>query len=59
MASSLQNALFDQAKSDVETKSETKSKKLQAKATTEGDVVDTTATRDDDHKYLINLTATC
>ena len=55
----MQNALLDQAKSDVETKSETKSKKLQAKATTEGDVVDTTATRDDDHKYLFNLTATC
>ena len=43
----------------METKSETKSKKLQAKATTEGDVVDTTATRDGDHKYLINLTAAC
>ena len=39
-------------------KSETKANKLQAKATTEGDVADTTTTRDEDQKYLKYLTAT-
>merc|ERR1712226_1741566 len=53
------NAQIDQAKSDVEIKSETKAKKLQAKATAEGDVADTTTTRDEDQKYLNDLTATC
>merc|ERR1712086_245548 len=53
------NAQLDQAKSDVEIKSETKAKKLQAKATAEGDVADTTTTRDEDQKYLTDLTATC
>merc|ERR1740130_1369554 len=53
------NAQVDQSKSDVDIKSETKSKKLQAKATAEGDVADTTTTRDEDQKYLTDLTATC
>merc|ERR1712050_611144 len=53
------NAQVDQAKSDVDIKSETKSKKLQAKATAEGDVADTTTTRDEDQKYLNDLVATC
>merc|ERR1719188_1181047 len=53
------NAQIDQAKSDVEIKSETKAKKLQAKATAEGDVADTTTTRDEDQKYLNDLVATC
>merc|ERR1719401_73369 len=53
------NAQVEQAKSDVEIKSSTKAKKLAAKATAEGDVADTTATRDEDSKYLNDLVATC
>merc|ERR1719517_412438 len=53
------NAQLDQARSDEEIKSQTKAKKLQAKATAEGDVADTTTTRDEDQKYLNDLTATC
>merc|ERR1712228_765636 len=48
-----------QATSDKETKTETKAKKLQAKAGAEGDLTDTTSTRDADSKYLSDLTATC
>merc|ERR1712045_952441 len=40
-------------------KAETKAKKLQAKADAEGDLEDTTTTRDADQKYLDDLTATC
>jgi cell division septum initiation protein DivIVA len=40
-------------------KSATRGKKLQAAADAKGDLVDTTATRDDDQKYLSDLTATC
>merc|ERR1739845_275947 len=40
-------------------KAETKAKKLQAKADAEGDLKDTTTTRDEDQKYLNDLTATC
>merc|ERR1712045_949077 len=40
-------------------KAETKAKKLQAKADAEGDLEDTTTTRDADQKYLAGLTATC
>merc|ERR1719450_1095079 len=40
-------------------KSEAKGAKLQAAADAKGDLVDTTATRDDDQKYLTDLTATC
>merc|ERR1719333_1025746 len=52
-------AQTDQAKQDREEKSETKAKKLQAKADAEGDLTDTTTTRDADSKYLGDLTATC
>jgi len=45
-----------QARSD---KAAAKAKKLQAAADAKGDLVDTTATRDDDSKYLSDLTATC
>merc|ERR1719420_2869835 len=40
-------------------KTETKAKKLEAKAQAESDLADTIATRDDDAKYLADLTATC
>merc|ERR1711887_189656 len=40
-------------------KAETKANKLQAKADAEGDLKDTTTTRDADKKYLADLTATC
>ena len=46
-------------KSDRTEKSETKAKKLQAKADAEGDLADTTSTRDADQKYLDDLVATC
>merc|ERR1719463_797001 len=36
-----------------------KAKKLQAKAEAESTMADTTATRDDDMKYLADVTATC
>jgi len=47
------------AKAALDEKTETKAKKLQAKAEAEGSLEDTTATRDDDAKYLEDLTATC
>merc|ERR1719375_689721 len=40
-------------------KTETKAKKLQSKAEAEGELEDTIKTRDDDMKYLADLTATC
>jgi len=40
-------------------KTELKAKTLQAKADAEGDLTDTTTTRDADQKYLDNLVATC
>jgi len=40
-------------------KTETKAKTLQAKADAEGDLTDTTTTRDADQKYLTDLVATC
>merc|ERR1711953_678764 len=52
-------AQIEQAKQDREEKAETKAKKLQAKADAEGDLVDTTTTRDADQKYLDDLVATC
>merc|ERR1712079_992708 len=52
-------AQLEQAKQDREEKAETKAKKLQAKADAEGDLVDTTTTRDADQKYLDDLVATC
>merc|ERR1719317_448617 len=52
-------AQIEQAKQDRSEKAETKAKKLQAKADAEGDLTDTTTTRDEDVKYLADLTATC
>merc|ERR1719161_118004 len=49
----------EEGKGAVERKSTTKAKKLQKKANAEGDLKDTTATRDDDRKYLDDLVATC
>merc|ERR1712194_937028 len=40
-------------------KAVTKAKKLQAKADAEGDLKDTTTTKEADEKYLADLTATC
>merc|ERR1719510_1354703 len=40
-------------------KAELKAKKLQAKADAEGDLTDTTTTRDADQRYLDDLVATC
>merc|ERR1719265_3102866 len=42
-----------------EEKSVVKAKKLQAAADAKGDLDDTTTTRDEDMKYLADLTATC
>merc|ERR1719487_697325 len=53
------SAQIAQATQDRTEKSETKAKKLQAKADAEGDLADTTTTRDADEKYLADLTATC
>jgi cell division septum initiation protein DivIVA len=61
---------YDMLKSDLESqieqdtaaaaeKTETKAAKLESKAKAEADLADTTATRDDDQKYLDDLTATC
>jgi prefoldin subunit 5 len=52
-------AQIDQATQDRTEKAETKAKKLQAKADAEGDLQDTTTTRDADQKYLDDLVATC
>merc|ERR1719298_156190 len=53
------NAQIAQATKDRDEKAETKASKLQAKADAEGDLKDTTTTRDADAKYLADLTATC
>jgi len=52
-------AQIAQATQDRTEKAETKAKKLQAKADAEGDLEDTTTTRDADEKYLADLVATC
>ena len=52
-------AQIAQATSDRDSKTETRAKKLQAKADAEGDLTDTTTTRDADVKYLADLTAMC
>ncbi|CAK0897167.1 unnamed protein product, partial [Prorocentrum cordatum] len=52
-------AQTEQATTDKGEKTESKAKKLQAKAEAEGELTDTTATRDEDKKYLDDLTATC
>merc|ERR1712146_90212 len=48
-----------QATQDRDEKAELKAKTLQHKADAEGDLKDTTTTRDADAKYLADLTATC
>merc|ERR1719356_998791 len=47
------------ATAERDEKAEIKAKKLQAKADAEGDLTDTTTTRDADQKYLDDLVATC
>merc|ERR1712139_733413 len=53
------NAQIKQATRDSTSKSEEKAKTLQHKADAEGDLKDTTESRDADAKYLADLTATC
>merc|ERR1719181_1671074 len=53
------NGQIEQNTADKDEKTESKAENLQSKATAEGDLQDTTATRDDDTKYLEDLTATC
>jgi len=53
------DAQLKAGKKDREEKAEIRAKTLQAKADAEGDLVDTTTTRDADQKYLDNLVATC
>merc|ERR1719188_1000034 len=48
-----------QAKTDREEKAEMKAKSLQAKADAEGELTDTTTTRDADQQYLTDLVAPC
>jgi len=52
-------AQSEQAKQDRGEKAELKAKTLQGKADAEGDLTDTTTSRDDDKKYLAQLTSTC
>eukprot|EP00928_Gymnodinium_smaydae_P004447 TRINITY_DN1150_c0_g3_i1.p1 TRINITY_DN1150_c0_g3~~TRINITY_DN1150_c0_g3_i1.p1 ORF type:complete len:682 (+),score=176.86 TRINITY_DN1150_c0_g3_i1:46-2091(+) len=52
-------AQSDQASSDKRSKAELKAKTLQTKASNEGDLTDTTSTRNEDKKYLSDLTSTC
>merc|ERR1719188_157530 len=52
-------AQIGQASQDRTEKASFKAKKLQAKADAEGDLSDTTTTRDADKTYLSELTATC
>mmetsp|Transcript_92272 Transcript_92272/g.266309 ORF Transcript_92272/g.266309 Transcript_92272/m.266309 type:complete len:673 (-) Transcript_92272:81-2099(-) len=52
-------AQIEQATTDRGEKAETKAKKLQAKADAEGDLSDTTTTKEADEKYLSDLVATC
>jgi len=52
-------AQTEQATTDKGEKTESKAKKLQAKAEAGGELTDTTATRDEDKKYLDDLAATC
>merc|ERR1719498_2011996 len=53
------NAQTSQATQDRDEKAETKANKLQAKADAEGDLKDTTTTKNADAKYLADLTSTC
>merc|ERR1719305_1580126 len=53
------NAQIAQGTKDRDEKAASKAKNLQAKADAEGDLKDTTTTRDEDQKYLDELTAKC
>merc|ERR1719271_453425 len=53
------NAQIAQATQDRDEKAESKAKNLRNKADAEGDLKDTTTTKDADAKYLADLTATC
>jgi len=53
------NAQIAQAEKDRDSKAESKAKNLQKKADSIGNLKDTTATREEDAKYLGDLTATC
>jgi len=53
------HAQIEQAKTDRSSKAEQKAKTLQAKADSDGALTDTTTTRDQDSKYVKDLTATC
>jgi len=53
------NAQIAQAEKDRDSKAESKAKNLQKKADAIGNLKDTTATREEDAKYLGDLTATC
>jgi len=53
------NSQIDQGKSARTEKSEGKAKAEQSAAEAKGDLKDTTVTKDDDSKYLADLTATC
>merc|ERR1719263_2737236 len=50
---------IEQNQAALDEKTEEKAKKLEAKAEAESTLADTIATRDDDVKYLEDLTATC
>jgi len=52
-------AQLEQAKQDLTDKTETKAKKLQAKADAKGELTETTTTKAADTKYLADLVATC
>merc|ERR1719335_1399179 len=54
----LENGI-SQSTIDKDEKTEARAGKLEAKATVEGDLADTTETRDADQKYLDDLTAIC
>merc|ERR1719161_2249584 len=58
LAMDLQNQIDNGKKARTE-KSGAKSKALQSSAEAKGDLQDTTSTREDDKKYLADLTATC
>merc|ERR1719333_665417 len=53
------NDQIEQATQDRDEKAALKAKQLQAKADAEGDLTDTTTTRDADVKYLAEMVATC
>jgi hypothetical protein len=53
------SAQISQGETDRDEKTEAKAKAQEAKAGAEGDLKDTTATRDADQTYLADLTATC